>query len=70
MELAFFIILLLAFAASDIHSMLDEKKKAKEIAVYLSLIALSAAFGIFYLSNPERNSFSYIVIKLLKLKGY
>lgn len=68
-ELAIFILTLIMMSVVEIRSMLKIKLK-KEIVPYLILIVLSAALGALYLTDPSRDSFSYMIIKLLNLKGY
>ncbi len=69
MELSVFFAVLIVFGIIDYRSMKKEKLK-KEILPYLILMVLAGTFAVFYLTNPHRESFTYLVIKLFKLKGY
>jgi hypothetical protein len=40
------------------------KKQKKDLFVYITFMLLVGAFGIFYYSNPERDSFSKILLSL------
>ena len=69
LELAVFLAALTAFGVVDYRSMKRAKLK-KELVTYMIMMALAAAFAVFYLTNPHQESFVYIVIKLFGLKGY
>ncbi|PKM72173.1 MAG: hypothetical protein CVU91_10615 [Firmicutes bacterium HGW-Firmicutes-16] len=69
MELSVFFAILIVFSIFDYRSMKKAKLK-KEMVSYLILMVLAGAFAVFYLTNPHQESFTYLVIKLFKLKGY
>lgn len=68
-ELVIFILILVIMSIVDTRSMLKSKLK-KEIVPYLILIIFSVGLGVFYLTDPSRDSLSYSIIKLFNLKGY
>lgn len=48
----------------DIKEM-KKKKQKNEIYVYLLFMLMVGALGIFYFSNPRRDSFSEILLSLI-----
>ena len=69
MELKVFLLILVISGILEIRIMKKAKLK-KEIVTYLIFMTLAGALGIYYLSDPYQKSFSYLIIKLLNLKGY
>jgi hypothetical protein len=52
----------------DIRDM-KEKNQKKEIFVYITFMLMVGIFGIFYLSNPDRESFSEILLSFIGQEG-
>ena len=69
MELKVFLMILIISGIVEILAMKKAKLK-KEIVPYLLFMVLAGALGIYFLSDPYQKSFSYLIIKLLSLKGY
>ncbi len=63
----YFIVLVLLVSVLELIYMKKRKEK-KEIVVYLLFATMTLALGIFYLSNPYRNSLVYFMLKMLGLK--
>ena len=68
MELVVFLLILIIFGIVEIRAMKKAKLK-KEIVPYLIFMVLAGALSIFYFTDPSRDSFSYLIIKLFNLKG-
>jgi len=69
LELKVFLLILIISGVLEISAMKKAKLK-KEIVPYLIFMFMAGALGIYYLSDPYQKSFSYLIIKLLNLKGY
>jgi len=69
LELKVFLMILIISGIVEILAMKKAKLK-KEIVPYLLFMVLAGALGIYFLSDPYQKSFSYLIIKLLSLKGY
>ncbi|WHH57958.1 hypothetical protein [Petroclostridium sp. X23] len=52
----------------DIKDMKSKNQK-KDIFVYILFMLMVAVLGLFYLSNPERDSFSEILLSLFGQEG-
>jgi multisubunit Na+/H+ antiporter MnhB subunit len=65
------IYLLLVIVVVSIRDIMDltSQKKKKDLYVYVAIMLLVTAFGIFYYSNPERESFSKIMLSLIGKEG-
>lgn len=48
---------------------LKTKNQKKDIFVYITFMLLVGALGIFYYINPERDSFSEIMLSLIGQEG-
>jgi multisubunit Na+/H+ antiporter MnhB subunit len=66
--MVYLILVIIAVSIIDIRK-LALQKRIKDLAVYAAVMLLVTAFGIFYFSDPERKSFSNIVLSLLKKEG-
>ena len=64
-----FCVVLTLLGVLDYREMKKAKLK-KEILAYLIFTVLAGVFAVIYLTNPEQESFSYLIIKLFNLKGY
>lgn len=69
LELAALLSVLIILGILDYRAMKKAKLK-KELLTYLILMGFAGAFAVFYLTNPNQDSFSYMIIKLFNLKGY
>lgn len=63
----FFVILLLA-GIMDLRSMMKADLK-KELVPYCVLMLAAGAMGLFYLSNPYRQSIAYWIFQILRMEG-
>jgi len=52
----------------DIKELISQNKK-KDLFVYVAIMLLVSALGIFYYSNPERDSFAKTVLSLIGKGG-
>lgn len=64
----YFILLIVALSIRDIIY-LKSKKLKKDLYAYIGIMLLVGAFGIFYYLNPERESFSKILLSLIGKEG-
>jgi hypothetical protein len=48
---------------------MKSKNQKKDIFVYILFMLMVAVLGLFYLSNPERDSFSEILLSLFGQEG-
>lgn len=48
---------------------LKAKNQKKDIVVYITFMALTGALGVFFFANPERDSFSKILLSLVGQEG-
>lgn len=64
----YLILIIVIISIWDIKD-LKTKKKKKDMYVYVAIMLLVTAFGIFYYSNPERDSFSKIILSLIGREG-
>jgi len=65
--MVYFILVLVGLGIFDILQMKTKNQK-KEIVVYVIFMLLAGLFGIYYLSNPERTSFSKLLLSLMGIK--
>ncbi len=63
--MVYLILVIAAVSIMDIRELASQNRK-KDLIIYAAIMLLVTAFGIFYLSNPERGSFSKIVLSLIK----
>lgn len=64
-----YLILVIAIVSiKDIKYLVTQNKK-KDLFVYIILMLLVSAFGIFYYLNPELDSFSKIMLLLIGKEG-
>lgn len=52
------------FSILDIKGMRLKKQK-KDIIVYIAFMLMVGILGVFYITNPERNSFSGLLLSLI-----
>ncbi|HHY81828.1 MAG TPA: hypothetical protein GX505_03990 [Clostridiales bacterium] len=65
--MVYFIIVLAGLGIYDILQM-KAKKQKKEAVIYAIFMVLVGLFGIFYFTDPERTSFSKLLITLIGIK--
>ncbi|HHU50177.1 MAG: hypothetical protein ACOYEH_00445 [Caldicoprobacterales bacterium] len=63
----YFIIIMAGLGVYDILQMKTKKQK-KEIVVYVIFMLLVGLFGIFYYIDPERTSFSKLLLSIIGRK--
>jgi hypothetical protein len=68
LQLFLFFAVLLFMGAADIWSMLKSELR-KELVPYCILMLAAGAAGLFYLSNPYRQSIAYWIFNLLNING-
>lgn len=61
----YLISIIVIFSIWDIKGMRLKKQK-KDIIVYITFMLMVGILGIFYLTNPERNSFSEILLSFIQ----
>jgi len=66
--MAGFLIIIIILCILDLRDM-TKKKQIKEIVVYLAFMFLAGLLGVFYFSNPERDSLSEILLSLINQEG-
>lgn len=66
--MVYLIIAIVIVSIKDIKDLISQNKK-KELYVYIIMMSLVAVFGIFYYSNPERDSFAKIFLSLIGKEG-
>ena len=66
--MVFFILVVVVLSIRDIVYM-KSKGTRKDIYVYLVIILLFSAFGIYYLLNPDCRSFAKIMLSLAGKDG-
>jgi formate hydrogenlyase subunit 3/multisubunit Na+/H+ antiporter MnhD subunit len=64
-----YLIIVIVFASILDIKDLKKKKQTKDMFVYIAFMLLVGALGIFYYSNPERASFSEILLSLIGQEG-
>lgn len=57
-------ILLIGISFAEIKKY-NKKGRKKELIVFFAAISATFAMGVFYLSNPQRNSFAKILFDIL-----
>lgn len=62
------ILVIIAVSIKDIRDMASGKRK-KDMIVYIAIMMLVTAFGIFYFLKPERDSFSKMILSLIGKEG-
>ena len=61
-----FVIFILVLSVFEIYLMRKNKNKSnKDIAIYILLASIATGLGMFYISNPYRDSIVYNIFKLL-----
>jgi hypothetical protein len=66
--MVYLIIIIVIVSIKDIKDLISQNKK-KDLYVYVTIMLLVGAFGIFYYLNPERDSFSKILLSLIGKEG-
>jgi multisubunit Na+/H+ antiporter MnhB subunit len=66
--MVYFILVIVILSIKDMKDLISQNKK-KDLWVYAALMLLVAAFGIYYYSNPESDSFTKIMLSLIGKKG-
>jgi len=66
--MVYLILVIVIVSIKDIKDLISQNKK-KDLYVYITLMLLVGALGIFYYSNPERDSFSKILLSLIGKEG-
>ena len=66
--MVYLILVIVIVSIKDIKDLISQNKK-KDLYVYITLMLLVGALGIFYYSNPERDSFSKILFSLIGKEG-
>ncbi|HHU79527.1 MAG: hypothetical protein ACOX27_02730 [Caldicoprobacterales bacterium] len=61
--MVYFILVMAGLGTYDILQM-KAKKQKKETVVYIILMLLAGLFGIFYFADPERTSFSKLILTI------
>jgi len=64
----YLILVIIIVSIKDIKDLISQNKK-KDLFVYVIIMLLVGAFGIFYYSNPEHDSFSKILLSLIGKEG-
>jgi formate hydrogenlyase subunit 3/multisubunit Na+/H+ antiporter MnhD subunit len=64
-----YLIIVIVFASILDIKDLKKKKQTKDIFVYIAFMLLVGALGTFFYSNPERASFSEILLSLIGQEG-
>ena len=64
----YLILVIAILGIKDIKYLLSKNIK-RDLYVYIALMLLDIALGILYYSNPERDSFSKIVLSLIGKEG-
>lgn len=59
--------LIVVLSIYEIRGMAKKGQK-KEIAAYICFAVITLLFGIFYLANPFRDSFSQIVLNIMGIE--
>jgi len=67
-QLILFFAILIALCIADTRSMLRSNLK-KDLTTYGILMLATAAIGFWYFSNPYRQSISYLIFQIFKIKG-
>lgn len=60
----YLVLVIVIVSISDIKYLISKNKK-RDLFVYVAIMLLVGALGIFYFSNPERDSFAKIVLSLI-----
>jgi multisubunit Na+/H+ antiporter MnhB subunit len=66
--MVYLILVIIIVSIKDIKD-LKSKNKKKDLYVYVAIMLLVSALGIFYYTNPERDSFSKILLSLIGKEG-
>jgi len=66
--MVYLILVIIIVSIWDIKDLKSRNKK-KDLYVYVSIMLLVSALGIFYYLNPERDSFSKILLSLIGKEG-
>jgi len=66
--MVYLILVIIIVSVKDIMD-LKFKNSKKDLYVYVAIMLLVCAFGIFYYSDPERISFSKIMLSLIGKGG-
>jgi len=66
--MVYLIFVIVILSIKDIKDLISQNNK-KDLYVYIIFMLLVGAFGIFYYSNPERDSFSKILFSLIGKEG-
>lgn len=66
--MVYLILVIVILSIKDIKDLISQNKK-KELYVYVIFMLLVGAFGVFYYSNPERDSFAKIFLSLIGKEG-
>jgi len=64
MTVVYFIIVMILLFIFDLKD-LKKKKQKKEMVIYATMMILVGILGVFYFVNPERQSFSEIILSLI-----
>jgi len=64
----YLIFVIVIVSIKDIKDLISQNEK-KDLYVYVAIMLLVGAFGIFFYSNPELNSFSKILLSLIGKEG-
>lgn len=67
-QLILFFIIFIILCIADTRSMLHANLK-KDLIPYGILMLATAAMGFWYFVNPYRQSISYLIFQILKIKG-
>jgi multisubunit Na+/H+ antiporter MnhB subunit len=62
--MVYLVLVIIAVSIRDIWDLASRKKK-KDMIVYIAIMLLVTALGIFYFSNPERDSLSKIILSFV-----
>ncbi len=62
--MVYFVIVIVLVSLVDIKDLISQNKK-RDLYVYVAIMLLVGAFGLFYYINPDRDSLSKILISLL-----
>lgn len=66
--MVYLVLVIVIVSIKDIKDLIYQNKK-KDLYVYVTIMLLVGAFGIFYYSNPEQDSFAKILLSLIGKEG-
>jgi len=66
--MVYLILVILIVSIRDIKNLVSKNRK-KDLYVYVIIMLLVGAFGIFYYSNPGCDSFSKMILSLIGKEG-